>query len=476
MASTSKVTMLSKPSEWELWFFAIKVIARTENVWQFIDPDLPTEPLVPSVPIKPIPADVNPAKSTIVTLDEGERELFKLLLTDYKEEKIINKEIHTALNGIQKHIVTSVSTENHVYIRDEETTYQMLRKLKSRLAPTDYARKLEVIRRYNKLKTFSKRENIDKWLKDWEVTYTDGKGLRIPEVDEECPLLNFTHAISAIDSGYASTQEYFLMKLIKKSEPLPNFHDLVEDFRDHHRSSEGLKLSASHSGFITLRGETREPEEKTGDSGKGDAGKNEGKKPDGRKTQGNSREDGRVCLYGDKHGKGTRWEDCIYINPECRTKGWRGNSKAFTRINKTLEGWGQSKADWFVGKFNYDGLKNSQPSASKPDAPSHRVDPNESSSFVTYYSFPSKQPYKLYNCWTLDNATDIHVCNDITRSGFLKTRDAGLDDTLCAGKSVFPIEAFGNVVIQVGTKGGLKDIQLTNVALAPGFMTSIGLL
>ena len=137
--------MLSKPSEWDSWFFAIKVIARTENVWQFIDPDLPTEPLVPSVPIKPIPANVNPAKSTIVTLDEGERELFKLLLTDYKEEKIINKEIHTALNGIQKHIVTSVSTENHVYIRDEETTYQMLRKLKSRLAPTDYARKLEVI-------------------------------------------------------------------------------------------------------------------------------------------------------------------------------------------------------------------------------------------------------------------------------------------------------------------------------------------
>jgi hypothetical protein len=41
----------------------------------------------------------------------------------------------------------------------------MLVALKKRLAPTDYARKLELARKYNKLKTFTKKESVEKWLK-----------------------------------------------------------------------------------------------------------------------------------------------------------------------------------------------------------------------------------------------------------------------------------------------------------------------
>jgi hypothetical protein len=42
----------------------------------------------------------------------------------------------------------------------------MLVALKKRLTLMDYARKLEVVHKYNKLKTYSKRENVEKWLKD----------------------------------------------------------------------------------------------------------------------------------------------------------------------------------------------------------------------------------------------------------------------------------------------------------------------
>jgi len=81
----------------------------------------------------------------------------------------------------------------------------MLIALKKRLAPTDYARKLEVVRKYNKLKTYSKREPIEKWLRKWETTYADGKELQIPEVANERLLIDFTNAILAIDLGYASS-------------------------------------------------------------------------------------------------------------------------------------------------------------------------------------------------------------------------------------------------------------------------------
>jgi hypothetical protein len=42
----------------------------------------------------------------------------------------------------------------------------MLSALKKRLAPTNYTRKLDLARKYNKLKTYSKREDVEEWLKD----------------------------------------------------------------------------------------------------------------------------------------------------------------------------------------------------------------------------------------------------------------------------------------------------------------------
>ena len=65
------------------------------------------------------------------------------------------------------------------------------------------------------------------------------------------------------------------------------------------------------------------------------------------------------------------------------------------------------------------------------------------------------------------------MCNDIQRSGFRQTREASPDDELFAGKTSYPIEAFGTVTINVPTPDGKREIELTNVALAPGFMTNL---
>jgi hypothetical protein len=93
-------------------------------------------------------------------------------------------------------------------------------------------------------------------LKDWEITFTDGKKLNIPEVADERSLFDFTHAVSVIDPGYASTQEYFINQKVKNSETLPELYDLVEDFRNHYRRTVALNPSSSHSAFAALRGET----------------------------------------------------------------------------------------------------------------------------------------------------------------------------------------------------------------------------
>jgi hypothetical protein len=119
--------------------------------------------------------------------------------------------------------------------------------------------------------------------------FTDRKKLNIPEVVDKRSLFDFTHAIFMIDSGYASTQEYFLTQKVKTRETLPELYDLVEDFRNHYRQTEALKPLSSYLGFATLNGETQKRE--------------------------------KTCLCGGKHNNSIHWDKCEYITLANRPSG-----------------------------------------------------------------------------------------------------------------------------------------------------------
>jgi hypothetical protein len=96
---------------------------------------------------------------------------------------------------------------------------------------------------------------------------------------------------------------------------------------------------------------------------------------------------------------------------------------------------------------------------------------------ATYSAFTesSQAPaeYKLYNSWTLDNTSDIHVCNNLGRSEYTETRTAISDDILYSGKTAYQIESFGTIRIIVDTPERKRKLKLGNVALALGFMTNL---
>jgi hypothetical protein len=60
---------------------------------------------------------------------------------------------------------------------------------------------------------------------------------------------------------------------------------------------------------------------------------------------------------------------------------------------------------------------------------------------ITYSVFikSSQAPaeYKLYNSWTLDNISDIHICNNLGRSEYIETRIVISDDILYSGKTAY---------------------------------------
>jgi hypothetical protein len=68
--------------------------------------------------------------------------------------------------------------------------------------------------------------------------------------------------------------------------------------------------------------------------------------------------------------------------------------------------------------------------------------PEIKGTFATIYlvfieSSQAPAEYKLYNSWTLDNTSDIHVCNDLGRNEYTETRTAISDDILYSSKIAY---------------------------------------
>ena len=255
MATASTTTViLSSPSDWEPWLFIVKTKATgVRDVWKFINPDVDaaSKPAIPSLPIEPTAATVNPSKATLSELTTPEQELFKLQYQVYRDQYTETYKLLNQIALIQDHIVTTISTSHIPLISNATSTYDTLVALKKRLAPTDQARKIELSIQYANLKNFSKKEPIGQWLGKWEKTYQDAKALDLPEVSGDRSLFDFTLALQQIDESYAATQEFFLNIKIKEHQTLPSLYDLVEDFHNHQRRNEATKSSHSHSAFAT---------------------------------------------------------------------------------------------------------------------------------------------------------------------------------------------------------------------------------
>ncbi|KAF2196644.1 hypothetical protein GQ43DRAFT_341154, partial [Delitschia confertaspora ATCC 74209] len=77
----------------------------------------------------------------------------------------------------------------------------------------------------------------------------------------------------------------------------------------------------------------------------------------------------------------------------------------------------------------------------------------------------------LLHSWTLDPATDIHICNKAAE--FQWSTSATDEDIVLAGGSEAKIEAWGEATIPLRTPTGTKHMTLRYVALIPSFFTNL---
>jgi hypothetical protein len=167
-STESKINLiLDKPSDWIQWFFIIQDTAKTNKVWQYIDPSKKKDKL-PKLepPNRPTPKDVLPTATSIAQLDQIKLTAYNQLYAEYKDDLRIYEKQEQAINGISNYIVRSTSVAYLPLIDGLDTVHERLQALKTALAPTTSGRKHDVLIQYTALKAYNINQSIDKWLND----------------------------------------------------------------------------------------------------------------------------------------------------------------------------------------------------------------------------------------------------------------------------------------------------------------------
>jgi hypothetical protein len=412
-------------------------------------------------------------------LSAAERHDLAILREDHKELLRTYRERTDALKTLDLFVLTSVDRTNLLYLRSKTTVFQKLLALKKRLAPTDRIRELEIVRRYKDLLRAPKHQQLDHWLLDWEKVYAEAVRLDISDVQGHRCLYDFLNALRTVDVAFVAGREAILNYEVQQGKTPSFILDLLEEFRNHLRTVKALSNQAGHTGkeanhsaFATFQGQGTEPADQKSSHKCSDSCEHSGSGsgesnltvigPSGKKYSN--------CLCGMPH----RYMECPYIRPRIRQPGWKPDLSILKMI--------KTKIEQAIGgmKITLDRILRRDADAANKEKETEKSSKSDNASIgnSSYSSFAVSSAfatgpisYKLLNCWILDCATDIHVCNDPSR--FQMKRLASLEDRLRAGKTIYPIEGYGTVHIVAKGPHGPVNIQLLNVALAPGFLTNL---
>ena len=136
--SSSKINLiLDKPSDWLPWFFVIQDTAKTNKVWEYIDPSKKKDELPKLEPPKrPTPADVLPAATSIAQLDQTQLTAYNQIYAEYKDDLRIHQKKEQAISDISNYVVRTTSVSYLPLIDGLDTVYERLKALKKALALT----------------------------------------------------------------------------------------------------------------------------------------------------------------------------------------------------------------------------------------------------------------------------------------------------------------------------------------------------
>ncbi len=182
MIESSDKAILRSPVDWLRWFANIRDQAKYEHVWDYINPDAVrtatestgtatgspettgTTTGDTSVVITTTTIAIFPFESSIA--EDVSDTAFKMQLEIYRRWEKKVKAIKSLDN-----LVMQIFGPYFAVVENCTSLYEKLKALKADVAPTDYARVLEVKKKYVTLQEGPVRnQKVLDWLTDWEFT------------------------------------------------------------------------------------------------------------------------------------------------------------------------------------------------------------------------------------------------------------------------------------------------------------------
>jgi hypothetical protein len=455
--STKTLVILTKPEDWSLWLFQHKDKAVSHGVWEYCNPSVSTPPALGPKPVRPVLPKGNLTSETIqvqrMKLSEWEWE--------YKEWHQKDK----ALREICTDVALTISTSLIPLIQDDGTAHSRLVKLRAHVAPSDPTRKRELRGKYEALRSPKPRNtSVDKWLDEW-IRVTDlMEILDMPEMKGGQVQEEFLVTANKIHETWATAELRKLIELQEKDgvkdTDLPTITTLVASFRQFLRI-----INPKGSTFGTF-GASLGITDSTGTSAGTNATEEDSKGSQSLRSTTKGRQPG-ICFCGQKHW----YKDCFYINPTIRLRGWKPKPEIEAKIEEA--------------RRNPKIAERFQRAVARTESPSETVQPATTPMVLdaqqyhtmacSFQAFTTNlvpdPPY--INRWIMDPGSNIHVINNSESWNWTHTRDSTASETLLAGSQSIQISAWGTVVIPIKTPRGIRDIQLTSVALVKGFFANI---
>jgi hypothetical protein len=197
----TSVVYLKTYKDWPRWIALNKTRATQKGVWEFIDPDVATPPLLVE-PVQPKPKKANGELVTLQELTQSEVDLYRIEKDDWKIEKKAYDKKKEALTDIEDHVIRTAGAHWSA-IEKKEGLHARLVALKARVAPTNYAREQDALKRWELANQNAQSTRTTEWLVEWEAALEEAKLFDLPDVQGIRPTRRFLKAVEGIAPAFS---------------------------------------------------------------------------------------------------------------------------------------------------------------------------------------------------------------------------------------------------------------------------------
>ncbi|KAJ5288113.1 hypothetical protein N7478_003799 [Penicillium angulare] len=196
--------VLRSSAQWRTWYSQIRSSAKSNDVWEYIDPDTLQPPEYPRKPRKPQPSDVQEDALYPEDLDEANDAKLHRLLKHYDRSILEYSTLNRALDRVMERICNTLASEHQAVIAEIEDPRTLLCSLRDRFSPAEGERKIELYLQWGRLlRSSPKNSQVDSWLNEWENLYTEAVSAGVPNVkDHQIVSYEFLAAIRPLDESF----------------------------------------------------------------------------------------------------------------------------------------------------------------------------------------------------------------------------------------------------------------------------------